>query len=162
MPDSVTRGTIRSARLWPIRSGASRLRCERHVLTSTSAIRDLRHLTRAFLKVIGVPDDTAGAVELVVGEALANVHLHAYRGDTGPIDFTLDVEGAQLTCVIRDRGCATTDLKIPAGSPARRGGLGLFIMGELMDDVEISHPDGRERGTLVRMRKTLSPAETRA
>ena len=83
-------------------------------------------------------------IVLAVDEAVANVVEHAYAGELGNIDiqFILDDERFEIT--IRDNGkkfnpemVATPDIHqhIKAGL---KGGLGMFLMRKIMDEVRYS------------------------
>jgi anti-sigma regulatory factor (Ser/Thr protein kinase) len=123
--------------------------------SGAEAIRDLRRSARAFAIDAGASNEAVSEIEAAVGEALANVHVHAYSGEGGPVELMLEVEGAEFTCLVRDEGRALTDVAVPGTTPGGRDSWGLYLMRQLMDMVEISHPEGRTRGTVVRMRKRL-------
>src|SRR5271170_1684189 len=88
-------------------------------------------------------DDKAKII-LAVDEALANVVEHAYGGNVGDIDiqFILDDERFQIT--IRDNGerfnpemVATPDIHKHI-KDGLKGGLGMFLMRKIMDEVRYS------------------------
>ena len=81
---------------------------------------------------------------LAVDEAVANVVEHAYGAGRGEIDLVFDVDRERLQITIRDNGTkfnpqevATPDIHkyIKDG---RKGGLGMFIMRKIMDEVRYS------------------------
>lgn len=145
-----------AARFRTISGGAMHeMRCIRSAESSAEAIRNLRQVTRAFVIDAGASHGAVSEIEAAVGEALANVHVHAYRGESGPVELFLEVDGAEFTCLVRDEGRARTDVAVPRTVPGGRDSWGLYLMSQLMDRVEISHPQGREHGTVVRMRKSL-------
>jgi anti-sigma regulatory factor (Ser/Thr protein kinase) len=111
----------------------------------------------AVARMEGASEHAAREIEIALGEALANARLHAYGGQIGPIGLDVIYDDGQLTLTVHDHGKPVTSAPtIPASLPARSaGGRGLFIIGQLMDQVEIMHPDRRGRGTAVRMVRRL-------
>lgn len=106
----------------------------------------------------GVGADTVRDMELAVGEVLANVHAHAYGGRVGPVSIEVVTTPAELTVAVRDDGTATEPPTIPETLPSwsRRGGRGLYMVGRLVNDVEIRvNPAGH--GVTVRMTAHLEP-----
>jgi anti-sigma regulatory factor (Ser/Thr protein kinase) len=91
-------------------------------------------------------------IESAVGEALANSAEHgAKRG--GAVDVHCSFDGQALVVEVKDDGdgferWSAVDYVQPLRDAAR--GYGIFIMRELMDEVEYT-----ERGTRVRLCKRL-------
>jgi serine/threonine-protein kinase RsbW len=82
------------------------------------------------------------AVEMAVDEACTNIIEHAYGGEErGDIECTCQVSEGELTVTLRDFGrpfdpSGVPEPNIHAGLEERReGGLGLFLMRKLMDEV---------------------------
>jgi serine/threonine-protein kinase RsbW len=102
------------------------------------------------------------AVQMAVDEACTNIIEHAYGGeDRGPIECTCRVNGDTLTVVLSDYGCPFDPSSIPrpdlrANLDERSaGGLGVFFMRELMDQVCFESRAGSgNRLTLIKRRKT--------
>jgi len=106
----------------------------------------------------GTSADAAGEIEVAVGEALSNAFIHAYDHSVGPLEIDLTFDGARLTVLVHDHGKALTDRPtVPSTLPAPtgRGGRGLFIIGQFMDEAEVLHPGPRGPGTAIRMVKRL-------
>ena len=102
-------------------------------------------------------------IQLAVDEACANVVDHAYQGsDTGEIEVSCLLDGQALTIRVRDWGkgfdlasVADPDLTAPLEKRSL-GGLGLFLVKQMMDHVEFtSDPD---QGNELIMRKRLEIA----
>ncbi len=92
----------------------------------------------------GLSDDDVFHVEMAVDEACSNIIEHAYRRRGGEINLTcLTPKAGRLEIVIHDTGEAFDPEVIPPpalGNPAnlenlKAGGLGLYFMRKLMDDV---------------------------
>jgi len=82
---------------------------------------------------------------LAVDEAVANVVEHAYGSGRGDIDLVFDVDRERLSITLRDNGTkfnpqaiATPDIHdhIKKGL---KGGLGMFLMRKIMDEVRYSN-----------------------
>lgn len=94
----------------------------------------------------GFSNVALGDIELAVVEACANIIKHAYREvaeDTAPIELHVDFDWGQLTITLTDWG---QPFAPPAGKVAapdvdrmvseqRRGGMGIFFMQQMMDEV---------------------------
>lgn len=102
-------------------------------------------------------------LQLAVDEAASNIIEHAYEGlPDGKIELSLIVTPSAFTIHLRDQGkpfdpasIAEPDVTAPLDDRAI-GGLGLFFMRKLMDEVRFStSPQG---GNLLTMVKRLAPA----
>ena len=111
-------------------------------------------------KDAGMDDSGVYAVELCMDEACTNVIEHAYEGkDGGEIECTCDLDEKNLTIIIHDHGksfdpesIALPDLNADLDSRPV-GGLGIFLMNKLMDEVHFE-PQG-EAGNVLTMVKRL-------
>jgi serine phosphatase RsbU (regulator of sigma subunit)/putative methionine-R-sulfoxide reductase with GAF domain/anti-sigma regulatory factor (Ser/Thr protein kinase) len=117
----------------------------------------------------GLDDSAIYAVELSMDEACTNVIEHAYEGmDGGEIECTCDTDDKNLTIIIHDHGksfdpstIALPDLDADLDSRPV-GGLGVFLMKKLMDEVRFE-PLGEAGNvlTMVKRRKT-APEKSKA
>jgi serine/threonine-protein kinase RsbW len=95
--------------------------------------------------------ETRNKIIVAVDEALANVVEHAYEGASGTVTIAFDVDDACLRVQIRDKGVRfnpgdrlTTEIDIHEHiRKGLKGGLGLFLMRRIMDEVHFNH-DGPE------------------
>jgi len=96
---------------------------------------------------------------VAVGEALTNASRHAYGGIPGPLEIEVSVDDESMRLLIHDHGAPLTNIPpIPPARPAstgQDGGLGLYLIGQLMDEAEIIHPYHRTYGTAIRLVKRL-------
>ncbi len=90
----------------------------------------------------GMRESEINAIELAVDEACSNIVEHAYEGmKDGDIECTCDASSEALTIILRDHGKPFDSATVPipdvnADLKKRRvGGLGIFIMRKLMDEV---------------------------
>ncbi len=101
-------------------------------------------------------------VQMVVEEACDNIIEHAYAGKiNGDIECTCVVDQEGLTVILRDHGRAFNPQSVP--EPDREasleeresGGLGLYFINQLMDDVHFSFSsDTGNVLTMVKRRKS--------
>jgi serine phosphatase RsbU (regulator of sigma subunit)/anti-sigma regulatory factor (Ser/Thr protein kinase)/transposase len=106
-----------------------------------------RHLAaiRDFVQEVGekllIPQKILANTKLAVDEACTNVVKHGYKGDSGFIEIVITGNGREFSIAIHDTGRSfdlrnvkSPDLKMYVET-RRRGGLGVFIMNQLMDEV---------------------------
>jgi serine/threonine-protein kinase RsbW len=110
----------------------------------------------------GLSADAAYAVEMAVDEACTNIIVHAYGGEgRGDIECTCQINGNGLTVTLRDRGCPFDPSSVPEPNVdatlqnRREGGLGLYLIRKLMDDVRFKFtPDAGNILTMVKRKGT--------
>ena len=112
----------------------------------------------------GLNDDEVFHVEMAVDEACSNIIEHAYAAQAGNIDLACRCpEVGQFEVVIRDSGqpfqpeeVASPPLSASADlDDLNEGGLGLYFMRKLMDDVRFEFVPGQgNRLTMLKHRKT--------
>ena len=111
-------------------------------------------------KEAGFDERALYEIQLAVDEACANVVDHAYQGtEPGDIEVTCCLDGQILTIQVRDWGqgfdlasVEDPDLEAPLEERSL-GGLGLFLVRQVMDDVQFrSDP---ELGNELMMSKRL-------
>jgi serine/threonine-protein kinase RsbW len=112
---------------------------------------------------VGLEDHAAWQVQLAVDEAATNIIQHGYDpNQSGDIELSWRVDGVQFAITLHDHGRFFDPTNIPAPdihSPLeerRVGGLGVFLMGRLMDDVHFESDP--VRGNFLTMTKRIGPA----
>lgn len=110
----------------------------------------------------GLDDHAAWQVQLAVDEAATNIIQHGYEDQApGTIELEWRVEGDRLVVCLRDRGRRFDPNNVPAPditSPLEErqaGGLGLYLMGKLMDAVSFDFDP--QDGNLLTMAKRIVP-----
>jgi serine/threonine-protein kinase RsbW len=104
------------------------------------------------------------SVELAVDEASTNIIEHAYGGECPKtIDLYCQVTPQALTIILHDHGEPFNPLEVPEpdfDAPLEErdnGGLGLFLMRKLMDEIHFAFVLGSEISdntlTMVKLRK---------
>lgn len=126
----------------------------RSLQAGPEACREARGALSDFLTKSAAGDLERSAVLLCVQEALTNAMSHA--GEGGRIGLSIRLRHGDLMMEVRDRGCGfdATDLDLNAKpDPMSEHGRGLFLMQQLMDEVQITSD---VHGTTVRMLLHLS------
>lgn len=123
-------------------------------------------IARAFVAEIagkvGLNSSEIHDLQLAVTEAVTNVIEHAYAGDADQrIELAIEKDGECFIVAITDSGQVKFDPASKADpdmkeymSQCRVGGLGLFLMRKLMDQVEYSSDDNHNRVRLVKKIRT--------
>lgn len=102
-------------------------------------------------------------VQTAVDEACTNIILHAYAGKGGTIAISCELQDNDFIITMRDKGKPFDPTSVPppdlqADLDKRRlGGLGMYLMSQLMDDV--SYSSDAEKGNRLVMRKALNKAK---
>ena len=104
-------------------------------------------------------------IQMAVDEACTNVIQHAYKDiKDGRIEITCRYADEEFTVVIQDHGHPFDPAAIPLPDlnadleKRREGGLGLYFMRRLMDEVRFSFD--AEAGNTVTMIKRVAPQPT--
>lgn len=96
-------------------------------------------------------------IKVAVAEAVTNaiVHCHSCAQKTIQVESCFDWQNKSITISVCDDGPGFDfhNVKIPDAASLEEGGLGLFIIRSLMDDVELKTRPGQ--GTRIIMKKNL-------
>jgi serine/threonine-protein kinase RsbW len=102
--------------------------------------------------------DTIFHVQMAVDEACSNVIEHAYQGqDKGEITLCCDCQDGEWVITVHDTGRPFDPAAVPEPNlnvnldDIKTGGLGLYFMHQLMDQVEFTFNE--EKGNKLRMVK---------
>ena len=135
---------------------------ELSIPSQTAFLGLIRDLARKMSSHAGFDATTCEQVALAVDEATTNVIEHAYRGAADKrIDVRLEDRGPELLIEIRDSGVAADPRRFPHvdlqryTSERRTGGLGVHLMGKIMDSVSFRREARRNLCRLVK-RKHLA------
>jgi serine/threonine-protein kinase RsbW len=112
----------------------------------------------------GLDPTAAYAVEMAVDEACTNIIEHAYDGEgRGDIECVCQINSTGLIVTLRDYGSPFDPSSVPepdihASLEERtEGGLGLFLMRKLMDEVRFEFTcDSGNILTMVKRKETAS------
>jgi serine/threonine-protein kinase RsbW len=120
-------------------------------------LEQVGHLVAEAAKEAGFDDADVNRCQLAVDEACTNIIEHGYGGeDKGQIDIACVFQPGELTITIRDQAKRFD----PSAAPPPKlnatienlgvGGLGLYFMRQVMDQVEFSYEDGGNKLILVK------------
>jgi serine phosphatase RsbU (regulator of sigma subunit)/anti-sigma regulatory factor (Ser/Thr protein kinase)/transposase len=122
-----------------------------------------RHLAeiRDFVSEAGekllIPNRILANTKLAVDEACTNIIKHGYRDSSGSIEVVITGNGREFSISIKDQGrpfdlrnVQSPDLKMYVEN-RKRGGLGVFLMNQLMDEVRYRH--GHDGNVLLMAKK---------
>ena len=108
---------------------------------------------------LGLDERRIYDLQLAVDEACANVVQHGYGGQGGEIEITVERDGEEVRVTLRDWGRSFDPQAVPAPDVTasleqrRLGGLGLFLIHQVMDDVSFAFD--AEGGNVLTMVKRL-------
>lgn len=103
---------------------------------------EIRDLVAEVAREGGFSEKEVYSLQLAADEAASNIIEHAYAGDSNAsLDVTCDYEGDELIITMRDNGKPFDPSKVKQPnlkadlSERQIGGLGMYLMRKLMDDV---------------------------
>ena len=108
----------------------------------------------------GFTDREVYNIQLATDEAASNIIEHAYEGiSNGFLEISCGVRNKVMTIILVDHGesfdpsgVPTPDLKADL-SDRKIGGLGLFLMRKLMDEVHYTAEPKKNRNTLTMIKR---------
>lgn len=106
----------------------------------------------------GFSDSSIGELQLAVEEALANTIVHGYRGAPGDVAIAIRAAPREVSVRLEDDAPPFDPFTAPdpdrgsdlEGRPI--GGLGVFLIREMTDEVAYRYEGGRNVLTLVKRR----------
>ena len=135
------------------------------VPSRTEFLAAIRDVTRRLAEAAGFDGAQADQLALAVDEASTNVIEHAYRGAPGhTIELRFRDEDGVLRVDVVDDGEAVDPRAVPQvdlqryASERRTGGLGMHLMGRIMDSVTFRRVGGRNVCCMVK-RKPAAGSE---
>lgn len=139
---------------------------DRYTLDVTSRPENLARIAEFIGEVtanFGMTEQETYNIQMAVDEAVTNIIEHAYQAQEGPIEVVAERQGEDFIVILRDRGrpfdpTNVTEPDITAGLDEREiGGLGLYFMRKLMDQVDFRFSDeGWNELIMVRRRRAVS------
>ncbi len=132
------------------------------VKSSTDNLSLIREFAKTTASECGCGEELTGKIILAVDEACTNVIKHAYKySSTGDIDIKIKLNKSKLIISITDSGEHFNSDSVPTPNLAeyqkqkKSGGLGIFLMKKLMDEVNYRIlKDNRNQVELVKHLKT--------
>lgn len=124
-----------------------------------SEVETLKLAMDSFFEKVNVPPEMAMPLQLSMEEVIVNVIMYAYAGKPGTFEVELSECASVLTFVITDSGipfnpAEKEDPDITLAAEDRQiGGLGVFLVKQLMDDVEYNR---RNNQNILTLRKAIN------
>ncbi len=120
--------------------------------STTENLARIRAFIKTYSKSVGFDDETASKIVLASDEACTNIIKHAYKYSAkGKININLSFSGSKLRISITDEGTHfnSNSIKEPDlkkyYQEKRVGGLGMFLMKKLMDEVVYSQKSAKKK-----------------
>lgn len=117
---------------------------------------DIRNFVGEVARKGGFNDKDIYNIQLATDEAASNIIEHAYEGiSDGLLEISCGMQGASIKIVLVDHGESFDPSIVPAPdlkadlSERKIGGLGLFLMRKLMDEVQYEAQPKKNRNVLT-------------
>ena len=124
---------------------------------------DIRDFVGEAAHQVGFSEKEIYSIQLAADEASTNIIEHAYAGvENGRIEIDCNITGDDLKIVMRDRGKSFDPSSVPEPnvnadlSKRKIGGLGMYLMRQLMD--EVHYETSSEMGNTLTMIKRKGDA----
>ena len=109
-----------------------------------------------WVETLGVPAELNMPINLALEEAVSNVMLYAYPGQSGQVLVEADITDQAIRFTISDSGIPFDptqkgEVDITQGFEEREiGGLGIHLVRQIMDEIHYERSDGKNVLTLVK------------
>jgi serine/threonine-protein kinase RsbW len=119
---------------------------------------EIRDFVGESARQAGFSEKEIYSIQLAADEASTNIIEHAYAGiENGKIEIGCSITGGELKIVMRDNGKSFDPSSVPEPnvkaelSERKIGGLGMYLMRKLMDDVVYeSFPNAGNTLTMIK------------
>ncbi len=150
--------TMFAFRLSSLRDGGLSALTDQHERSSLVMRNDIQQIPTLseWIDMIGLPQELNMPVNLALEEAVTNVMLYAYPGKSGQVLVEADKSAKQVVFTISDTGIpfdpTQQDEPDITQSVEERsiGGLGIFLVRQIMDDVRYERKDNKNILTLTK------------
>ena len=128
------------------------------VRSTTENLSRIRDFIKKYSGQAGFDEETSNKIVLAADEACTNIIKHAYKfSEKGKININLSFSNKKLRLSITDEGIHFNSKSVPEPDlkkyyeERKVGGLGMFLMKKLMDEVSYSQPNSkRNKVTLIK------------
>jgi len=117
--------------------------------SQTDNLEIIRNFVSGVAKKVGFDSEESNKIELAVDEACTNVIEHAYKHDDNQnIDIAIKIDYQKLIVIVTDKGQSfkMEEIEMPDMqsylAELRVGGLGIYLMKTLMDEVDYQTKPG--------------------
>lgn len=121
---------------------------------------EIREFVGGIARDGGFNDRDVYNIQLATDEAASNIIEHAYGGvSDGLLEISCGVKGLTLTIILVDHGESFDPNDVPAPdlkadlSERKIGGLGIYLMRKLMDEVQYKAELKKGRNTLTMIKR---------
>lgn len=121
---------------------------------------EIREFVGGVARAGGFDDRDVYNIQLATDEAASNIIEHAYEGvNDGLLEISCGVNGSAITIVLVDHGESFDPSVVPVPdlkadlSERKIGGLGIFLMRKLMDEVRYEAEPRKKRNTLTMIKR---------
>lgn len=122
---------------------------------------EIREFVGAIARTGGFSDKDVYNIQLAADEAASNIIEHAYEGvSNGLLELSCGVQGNIITIILVDHGESFDPSEIPLPdlkadlSERKIGGLGIFLMRKLMDEVHYeANPNKNNVLTMIKRKR---------
>ncbi|MBE5917777.1 MAG: ATP-binding protein [Pseudobutyrivibrio ruminis] len=108
------------------------------------------------LETIGVSQEHITSICIAIEEVYVNIASYAYKDEAGKVDLEIDTEDSSIKIRFIDGGTPYNplekddpDINLPADE-REQGGLGIFMIKQIMDTVEYEYKDSQNILTLTK------------
>jgi serine/threonine-protein kinase RsbW len=129
---------------------------ELRVKSKTENLSEIRDFVSVSARDAGIPEVTVENIILAVDEACTNIIKHAYKlSPEGELIIKIDYDEEKFTVMIIDYGKSFEPERVPLPDlqkyyrEHRVGGLGMYLMKSLMDDVTYTSIPGKYNQVLL-------------
>jgi len=126
------------------------------VKSRTENLTAVREFISSTVEEVKIPPDIAGDIVLAVDEACTNIIKHAYKySPEGNIKIKLTYSDKKIVVEITDHGASFHPDAVPKPDlkkyfeEKRVGGLGMYLMKSLMDDIHYKSIPGKFNQVLL-------------
>ena len=126
------------------------------VKSRTENLTAVREFISSTVEEVNIPPDIAGDIVLAVDEACTNIIKHAYKySPEGNIKIKLTYSDKKIVVEITDHGASFHPDAVPKPDlkkyfeEKRVGGLGMYLMKSLMDDIHYKSIPGKFNQVLL-------------
>ncbi len=129
---------------------------ELHVTSNVDNIPSVKNFVCSELERLGCTERLVMQMKMAVDELFANISFYAYDSGTGPVTVRFDFEEESSSAILTfiDRGKPYNPLEAEEpdveleGELRPIGGLGIFLVRNLMDEMLYAYKDGQNILTL--------------
>lgn len=121
-----------------------------------ATVRLVRKLVAAAARIEGVPDLEAHLIEVAIGEVLAHGRSDPANDAPGPVTMSVEFREGRFIVRVAERRHAPRQADMPADHEDDYAlGWGLYVIAQVMDEVEVRQPVKRGQTPELRLVKRL-------